>query len=97
MEWEKLIFNSTYSKFFNSNFTKFNDTTPTLAHVKKGSNFTLKYVAPETLTQQYTYNQGCEVGVFSLDLMKLKSRVGVGFFDLVELEIEVLIAFGDFD
>ena len=37
------------------------------------------------------------LAVLSLNLMKLESRVEVGFLDSVELGVGALIAFGDFD
>ena len=63
MESEKLVFNSTNPKFSNSNFTRSNNTTPTSSQVKKESNFTLKYAALATPTQQHRYKQGCGIGV----------------------------------
>ena len=50
METEKLFFDSTDPKFFDSDFSRSNNTTPTSAQVKKESDFTLKYVALATLT-----------------------------------------------
>ena len=80
----------------------------TSALVQKESNFTLKYAIMATPTQRHSYKQGCGVGVPEshvlersrstfLDLIKLELQLGVGFLDSMELEIGVLIAFGDFD
>ena len=63
VESEELFFDSTDSKFSNSNFTKSNNTTPTSAHVKKESKSTLKYAAPATPTRQHSYKQGCGIGM----------------------------------
>ena len=59
MEPEKIIFNSTNSNFFDFHFTRSNNTTTTLAHVKKKSYTTLEYATSATPTQQYDYKQGC--------------------------------------
>ena len=77
---------STNSNFSNANYTRSNNTTATSAHVKKESNSTLKYAAPATPTQQYSYKQGREVGVPESHVLET-SR----FLDFVELGIEILI------
>ena len=99
MELEKLFFNSTNSKFYNSDSMKSNNPTPTSAYVKKKSNSTLKYATMATPTQQYSFKQGCGVGVPGVASFRSESesQIGVGFLDSVKLEIGFLIAFGDFD
>ena len=82
IEWEKLIFNFTNSKFFNLNLTRSKNTTATSAHVKKESNSTLKYAPPATTTQQYSYKQGCGIRVPDLHVLE-RSRSTFLRFDEV--------------
>ena len=72
VESEKLFFNSTNSKFSDSDCTRSNS--PTSAHVKKKSNSILKYAAMATPIQQYCYKQDCGVGVPGVACFKSDSK-----------------------
>ena len=64
VESKKIFFNSINSMFSNLNSTRSNSMTSISAHVKKESNFILKYFAPATPTQQYNDKQGCGLACF---------------------------------
>ena len=89
-----------------SDSTKYNNTTPTLAHVKKESNSTLNHALWELQLNNIVISTVVESESQKSHVLEWSTsfrfdEVGLvrrgQFIDLVEMGIGVLIGFGDFD